>query len=47
MAIREIIKVWKDENIIEDNIEFLSIPLSKVKFPLTDKTQKIITDLNC
>ena len=45
MVIREIIKVWRDENIIGDNIEFLSRPLSKVNFPHTDKTRKINNDL--
>ena len=45
MSVREIVKAWEGETLLEENVKFLSQPLKKVQFPLSEHTQKIITDL--
>ena len=45
MSVREIVKAWKGETLLEENVKFLSQPLKEVQFPLSEHTQKIITDL--
>ena len=45
MAVKEIVQIWDDENIIEDNIHFLRTPTKKVTFPLSPFIKQIIEDL--
>ena len=45
MAGRNIIKIWDDEGLIKENIEFLHKNTKPVKFPLSDETKQIINDL--
>ena len=45
MAVREIVKIWNEEGIIEENIKFLHQKTRPVKFPLSDDSKQIIQDL--
>ena len=45
MAIKNIVKVWNEDGLIDKNIEFLSKKTKRVFFPLTESTDKIINDL--
>ena len=45
MSVRDIVKAWEGETLLEENVKFLSQPLKEVQFPLSEHTQKIITDL--
>ena len=45
MAIKKIVKVWDDSELISDNISFLSMKTKNVFFPLTESSNKIIKDL--
>ena len=45
MAIKKIVKVWDNSELISDNISFLAIKTKNVFFPLTDSSNKIIEDL--
>ena len=45
MAVKDIIKIWNDEGLIKDNIDFLHQKTKPVSFPLSDKSKKIIEDL--
>jgi len=45
MAVREIVKIWDEEGLIEDNIHFLHKKTKPVKFPLSDESRQIIDDL--
>ena len=46
MTSTKIIKVWDEDGLIKNNIEFLSKKTNKVYFPLTESTIKIINDLH-
>ena len=45
MAVKDLVKVWDDEKLIKENIDFLRTPTKKVKFSVTKLTHKIIEDL--
>ena len=45
MAIKNIVKIWDDNQLILDNIEFLRKKTRPVKFPLSDNSKAIIQDL--
>ena len=45
MAIKKIVKVWDDSELISDNISFLSMKTKNVFFPLTESSNEIIEDL--
>ena len=45
MAVREIVKIWNEEGLIEDNIHFLHKKTKPVKFPLSNESRQIINDL--
>ena len=45
MAIRKVIKVWQEEGLLYDNINFLKEKTKDVFFPLTDGSINIINDL--
>lgn len=45
MAAKEILKVWENGEINEENVKFLTTPTIDVQFPLTDLDYQIITDL--
>ena len=46
MAIKKIIKVWDEEGLINNNIDFLLKKTKKVYFPLTSSSEQIIEDLH-
>ena len=45
MAIKSLVKVWKDNKIIQDEIDFLKKPTKNVNFPISDHIIGIIKDL--
>jgi len=47
MSIRNesLVKVWNGKDLIEENIQFLKKPTTKVNFPLSDYMEDIIQDL--
>jgi peptide deformylase len=45
MAVKEIIKVWDNGEMLEENIKILMTPTKPVSFPLNDKEKVIISDL--
>lgn len=45
MAVKEIVKIYDDKNIIEENIQFLRTPTKEVTFPLSPFIKQIIEDL--
>ena len=45
MAIKKIVKVWDNSELISDNISFLGMKTKNVFFPLTESSNKIIGDL--
>jgi peptide deformylase len=45
MAIKKIVKVWGNSELISDNISFLRMRTKNVFFPLTDTSDQIIEDL--
>ena len=45
MAIKEIVKIWNEEGLINENIDFLHKKTKPVKFPLSIETKQIIQDL--
>jgi len=45
VAVREIVKIWNEEGIIEENIKFLNQKTRPVKFPLSKDSEQIIQDL--
>ena len=47
MSIRnqDLVKVWNDGELIEENIQFLKEPTKKVTFPLSEHVHSIIQDL--
>ena len=45
MAIKGIVKIWDENQLILENIEFLRKKTRPVKFPLSDKSKAIIQDL--
>ena len=45
MAVKEIVRTWDNDKLIEENIDFLKQRTKKVQFPLTEKSQQIIQDL--
>ena len=45
MAVKEIIKVWDEGEMLKENIKFLLTPTKTVKFPLSNKDRLIIDDL--
>ena len=45
MAVKEIVRTWNNEKLIEKNIDFLKQRTKKVQFPLTDRSKQIIEDL--
>ena len=45
MSVREIVKIWDENGIIKDNIDFLHKKTRPVKFPLSNECMAIIKDL--
>ena len=45
MAIKNIVKIWDGEEIIDDNIKFLKLKTKNVTFPASDFIKNIIQDL--
>lgn len=45
MAIKNIVKIWNDTNISEENINYLKLKTKKVSFPASDFIKTIINDL--
>ncbi|OUW60838.1 MAG: hypothetical protein CBD58_04005 [bacterium TMED198] len=45
MAVKEIVRTWDNDRLIEENIDFLKQRTKKVQFPLTEKSRQIIQDL--
>ena len=45
MAVKEIVKIWNEEGIVKENIDFLHRKTKPVKFPLSDESKQIIQDL--
>ena len=45
MAVKKLVKIWDDENLLTDNIDFLLQKTKKVQFPLNQHSKQIITDL--
>ena len=45
MAIKKIVKIWDDEKILEENINFLKTKTKPVTFPASDYIKNIIQDL--
>ena len=41
----ELVKVWDDDSLIKENIDFLRTPTKPVSFPLSKQMQHIINDL--
>ena len=44
MAIKNIVKIWDGEEIIDDNIKFLKLKTKNVTFPASDFIKNIIQD---
>ena len=45
MAVKEIVRTWDNDRLIEENIDFLKQRTKKVQFPLTERSRQIIQDL--
>ena len=45
MAVKEIVKIWNEGQLILENIKFLHKKTRPVKFPLSEETKEIIQDL--
>ena len=45
MAIKKIVKIWDEQKILVDNIEFLQLKTKKVTFPISPFINKIIKNL--
>ena len=45
MAIKNIVKIWDDRKILEENINFLKTKTKPVTFPASDYIKNIIQDL--
>jgi len=45
MAIKNIVKIWDEEKIIDDNVNFLKLKTKNVTFPASDFIKTIIQDL--
>ena len=47
MAIKnqDLVKVWDEKKLIENNIQFLKQPTKKVDFPISEHIESIIQDL--
>ena len=45
MAVKSIVKIWDDDKLIVENINFLHRKTRPVKFPLSDNSKEIIQDL--
>jgi len=45
MPVKDIVKIWDDEKLLEENVKFLRQPTKKVILPASDKTKLIIQDL--
>ncbi len=45
MAVKDIVKIWDENGIIKENIDFLLKKTKPVTFPIKSEVQQIITDL--
>ena len=45
MTIKNIVKIWDEENLSEENVKFLKLKTKKVTFPASDFIKNIIEDL--
>ena len=45
MAVKEILEIWDENGLIQENIDFLLKKTNPVQFPLSNVDQNIITDL--
>ena len=45
MAVRNIVKIWNEDGIIKENIDFLHKKTRPVSFPLKSDVENVITDL--
>ena len=45
MAVRNIVKIWNEDGIIKENIDFLHKKTKPVTFPLKTDVENVITDL--
>ena len=45
MAVKDIVKIWDDNQLVLENIRFLHKKTRPVKFPLSDRSKAIIQDL--
>ena len=45
MAVKDIVKIWDDDQLVLENIKFLHKKTRPVKFPLSDRSKAIIQDL--
>tara|TARA_A100001011_G_scaffold399299_1_gene507296 strand:- start:3960 stop:4619 length:660 start_codon:yes stop_codon:yes gene_type:complete len=45
MPVREIVKIWNEEQLLNESIDFLHQKTKKVEFPISDEVKSIIQDL--
>ena len=45
MAVKKLIKVWDDNKLVKENINFLKLKTEPVRLPKTENIQQILNDL--